>query len=73
MPFPLSVYSQEPDRPEKCFYLVNVDLTHLGPRRLINLQESPYPLVILLGRINGIQYMSVAINQCIVVHLRDKV
>ena len=34
------------DRLEKCFYMVNMYFTHLGPRWLINLQESPYPLVI---------------------------
>ena len=73
VPFPLSVYSQEPDWSEKCFYLAGVKSVHFVPARLINLQESPYTLVILLGWIDGIQHMSIAVNQCIVVHLRYEI
>ena len=73
MPFTLPVYAQEPDGLEECFYLVNLYFPHCHPRWFIHLQESFNTVIILLGRIYCIQNMSVAINQCIVVHLRDKV
>ena len=73
MPSPFTVYSQKPDGLEECFYLVNLYFSGHCPGWFIPSQESLNALIILLGRIYCIQDMSVAINQCIVVHLRDKV
>ena len=49
MPFPLSFYAQEPDRPEECFYLVTLYFPCSRPRRFINFKEGPNPFEYSLG------------------------
>ena len=65
--------SKKPNGLKECFDMVNLHCASCFPSRFIFFQECLDPFIIVIGGIDCFQNVLVAINERLVVHLRDEV